>query len=856
MNHGPLETTGAPPLAVATALRRLSFPALAALDAEGVHETLAREMLAAFDADQVHVTQIAPDRATGRGVLFLPDGDGSVVASESYTHALEGPSGVVRVALTGVPLVVEDAPRSDEVAQALVERFDVASTVFVPVIFDEGPLAVAVVVWNQPHAVDSRELALMMLLADQCAATLAVMDMRASLKARADREAALARAASALNARLDLQAVLETLCHEVDLALGGDVTGFYLGDGERGGVAVAGHGLAAGSDWYGFVMRPGEGVAGRVLQTGRPVKTNAYQTDVQVPDTAELRSVTSALAVPVRWDDQLKGALSVGFGPLRPVTDADIEILQAMADLAAVACSNAEAFERAQIAARTDSLTGLLNHGAVHVRLREEIARVSRTGEPLSCLLVDLDHFKPVNDTHGHLVGDQILRQVADAIADEFRSYDGIGRFGGDEFVLVLPGVDKAGATEAAHRLRRGIEHALCDEALADVTASVGVACWREPLSGGELLDRADRALLVAKRRGKAQVAVADHQTEAELARMEAAGGEPTAVLAGLWDLVSQCSHPREVLTRLPGLLADSLSLADCVLVHPKLLAETDQLLRRLDGGAIARPSLATLREALSLIQPLPLREAAGAHAAIALHHEGELHGLLIMRSDETPFPLASLRLAELISAQAVTALIGQVGGASRTAVAALAAAIDARDNYTHMHSEQVVALATGVATRLGLSEREIELIRDGAMLHDVGKVAIPNEILYKPGPLDPAEWAVMREHPVIGERIILRTPELAAIAPIVRHEHERWDGEGYPDGLHTTDIPIGSRVILACDAYNAMITTRPYREPMSEADARAELTEGAGTQFDPDVIEALLDVLAARDAPASKLPV
>ena len=105
-------------------------------------------------------------------------------------------------------------------------------------------------------------------------------------------------------------------------------------------------------------------------------------------------------------------------------------------------------------------------------------------------------------------------------------------------------------------------------------------------------------------------------------------------------------------------------------------------------------------------------------------------------------------------------------------------------------------------------------------MLHDVGKVAIPNEILYKRGPLDDGEWKVMREHPVIGERILLRTPELAAIAPLVRHEHERWDGAGYPDGLAGEAIPIGSRIILACDAYNAMITARPYREPMSHEEA------------------------------------
>jgi HD-GYP domain-containing protein (c-di-GMP phosphodiesterase class II) len=139
--------------------------------------------------------------------------------------------------------------------------------------------------------------------------------------------------------------------------------------------------------------------------------------------------------------------------------------------------------------------------------------------------------------------------------------------------------------------------------------------------------------------------------------------------------------------------------------------------------------------------------------------------------------------------------------------------------------------------------------VRDGATLHDVGKVAIPNEILYKPGPLTDAEWEIMREHPVIGERILRRTPELRPIAPLVRHEHERWDGRGYPDGLAADAIPIGSRIIFACDAYRAMITERPYREPMSHARALQELRRGAGSQFDPEVIDVLLTVLAEREA-------
>jgi len=144
--------------------------------------------------------------------------------------------------------------------------------------------------------------------------------------------------------------------------------------------------------------------------------------------------------------------------------------------------------------------------------------------------------------------------------------------------------------------------------------------------------------------------------------------------------------------------------------------------------------------------------------------------------------------------------------------------------------------------------------VRHGALLHDVGKLAIPNEILHKPGPLTDAEWRVMAEHPAIGERILRRTPQLGHLAPIVRHEHERWDGGGYPDGLAATAIPIASRIILACDAYNAMITTRPYRAAMSRDDAVAELRAMSGAQFDPQVVAALLERLgvAALSAAAS----
>jgi diguanylate cyclase (GGDEF)-like protein len=179
--------------------------------------------------------------------------------------------------------------------------------------------------------------------------------------------------------------------------------------------------------------------------------------------------------------------------------------------------------------------------------------------------------------------------------------------------------------------------------------------------------------------------------------------------------------------------------------------------------------------------------------------------------------------------------------------VVALASALQERDQYTGDHSESVVDVAGRVGEALALDAEQIATLRTAALLHDIGKVGVPDEILHKDGPLDEREWEIMREHPVIGERILRAIPGLGGVAKIVRHEHERWDGKGYPDGLAGEEIPIGARIILVCDAYHAMTSDRPYRSAMSHSEAVAELTRNAGTQFDPNVAEALVGYLYGR---------
>jgi diguanylate cyclase (GGDEF)-like protein/PAS domain S-box-containing protein len=179
----------------------------------------------------------------------------------------------------------------------------------------------------------------------------------------------------------------------------------------------------------------------------------------------------------------------------------------------------------------------------------------------------------------------------------------------------------------------------------------------------------------------------------------------------------------------------------------------------------------------------------------------------------------------------------------------ALAQVIEEQSHELARHGGNVAELAAATADQLGLSAEEIACTRFAAELHDIGKAAIPEAILTKPGPLDDLEWNFIRRHTLIGERILAAAPALAKIAPIVRSSHERPDGSGYPDGLSMDEIPLGSRIVAVVDAFDAMIAGRPYKSPVSSAEAIRELRECAGSQFDPGVVEAFARIVAELDA-------
>ncbi len=239
-----------------------------------------------------------------------------------------------------------------------------------------------------------------------------------------------------------------------------------------------------------------------------------------------------------------------------------------------------------------------------------------------------------------------------------------------------------------------------------------------------------------------------------------------------------------------------------------------------------------------------------GSELAVPIVVEGEVWGVLnIEATDAGALGEPDVVLIEAIAASFGVAvhrarLVSDLEGAFTTALAALTSTVEAKDDYTACHGEDVAVLAERVALRMALSSAQARDVRYAAMLHDLGKVAIPSEILLKPGPLTDEEWVTMRSHAAIGGELVGRIDAFAHLAPAVRASHERWDGGGYPDGLAGKKIPLAARIIAACDTYDAIITDRPYRPARSTREACEELRRVADTQLDPSVVDAVLSEL------------
>jgi diguanylate cyclase (GGDEF)-like protein len=744
----------------------------------------------------------------------------------------------------------------------------------------------------------------------------------------------------------------------------------------------------------------------------------------------------SLISIPLVARSAIKGVLNIyRVGENGAFSEAESELAKRFGDAAALALDNAKIRARLEHQARTDSLTGLLNHSVFHERLLQALRGASQAHTPVAVMMLDIDDFKRVNDVHGHGVGDELLRLLADVLRASVRPEDVICRLGGEEFAVIMAGCDAVDAQSAAERIRRRLSD-IDFQAVGGLTISTGIAFGPEhAMNPRELAACAEAAMMTAKVQGKNRIVCyseeatqrpdtpADARDVRSIAHMKMLqsltgklnrlsdvrwigdaiadelralidyhncrvfvvdGGE-LVLIAFRGELTSSTTLPVDILRlRLgegitgrcaergePLLIGDAANcefghrIAGTPAIEESLLAvplrfgartvgvivvsklglhqfdEDDQrLLEILAGHAAvavenARLYDAARREAdsatallefghelaaqvgfddiLESVVQLSVGILGARRTAVWLEREGRMvprafHGFSAAERSavealdigpstldltrpayivcpeeyaaflpEPPLPGVSyavapfeldgrrgcitaaiseetfgereLRLLGGLAQQAKLALANASSyeGLERTflsTVEALANALEANDEGTSKHARWITDLALRVGGELGLDERSLKRLELGALLHDIGKIGIPQAILAKPGRLTAKERVVMQRHPELGERIIAPIDRLQDVRPIVRHCHERWDGRGYPDGLVGEQIPLESRIIFVCDAYHAMTTDRSYRKGLGHREAVRRLAEGAGSQFDAQVVEVALGVL------------
>lgn len=531
--------------------------------------------------------------------------------------------------------------------------------------------------------------------------------------------------------------------------------------------------------------------------------------------------------------------------------------------------------KRLRSLAERDTLTGLFNRRHFDDAVRRQIAQCRR-GNLAALLLVDIDNLKEVNDALGHAAGDSLLKEAAVRLESQLREGDILARYGGDEFAIVLHGADATHAEAIANRLTLLLSEPVSADGPAPA-ASIGVCALDErTVSSEAALATADSALYSAKRAGGACARSAQapetasakwRPARASLRVFEQLGDDLGGVsveriVAAARDLldmdVAYSTHHTDTEQVFEALVGEGESFG--VSSETRMPLEATYCERILAGDL---PNLMVDVQAIATAAAMPVTDAAdvGAYVSVPIQlSNGELYGTLCCAAHETRRDLSErdvryLRLfahliGDLLDRGRMAAERAQSRAAS-SGLRALIAAVDARDHYTSEHSEVVLELVAAVARQMGLDEEEIAHAEQVGLLHDLGKLSVPDAILHKAGSLDDDEWDLMRGHPDAGARLVAVVPGLEHLAEAIRAEHERWDGSGYPLGLREAEIPVASRIVFVCDAYHAMTTDRPYRAALSREHALSEIAACAGSQFCPEAANALISHLTGAEQAA-----
>jgi diguanylate cyclase (GGDEF)-like protein/putative nucleotidyltransferase with HDIG domain len=521
------------------------------------------------------------------------------------------------------------------------------------------------------------------------------------------------RLTSIITSSMSIQMIFEGFAKELEKVVDIDWATIALIDGnELYFLALSG---SIGSAWQTGERIPLEGTA---TECACQEKQAIYEADLKrlhrfwTGESYLKQGIRSLVYLPLSVTDRTIGTLILASRKPNAYSRRQIRLLEKVALQIAAPVENAQLYARLEQKSRIDELTGLYNRRHFEERLKEEVSRHSRYGDVFSIFMLDLDNFKAYNDTYGHPAGDVLLSQIGKIIKGSVRNVDQAFRYGGDEFVVILPQTTREDAHVVAERVRRQIAGSMEKKAIT-VTSSIGLANYpSDGVVADELVDVADNALYHAKRAGGNQI-----------------------------------------------------------LLSSKILST-----------------------------PLNNEEIRGTYA--------KRNGL--------------------------------------SAVYALVSTVEARDPYIYGHSRKVNTYAVALAEAIGLPPEEVANVSTAALLHDIGKIGIPDKVLNKKSKLNEEDWKAIRAHPKLGASIISNIPHLAPCINSILHHHERWDGSGYPEGLKGEDIPIEARIIAIADSFEAMTSARPYRPALPLEEIVKELKQSAGHQFDPRLVEVFIGIIQA----------
>ena len=702
------------------ALQRVATAVAAESEAEVLFARVAREAATILHGDVGGVSRFDVHTAVEVGTWAREGVRGRPLGVPT---PLEGTSSVGAVHRTGAGVRVEDlwAALDVETLAAWGGRPDFRAVVACPVWVSGHTWGVLWVGSQRPGAFDPDDEARLRRFAEL--AGLAIANEEARERIVSDTVAGMFRG------DLDLDGTIELVVHAARRAMGADRATCYVHDA---GGQVIDSVVTTESDprIRAFLQtargRPRAQMPVWQLMMENPTRTMVIQDvagDPAIPG-AVASSIGAGALVGIRLEHPsvrhdgapaLLGSLFVSFRSPRRFSARDRAAAESLAGMAAVALANArlhaESLRSAvEVSARavTDPLTGLANHRAFQERLTQEVTRARRHGRSLSLALIDIDHFRQVNEQHGHEVGDRVLTEIAGLLRSSAREDDLVARVGGEEIAWLMPETEAMDAWQAVDRARETVARTPADGSV-HVTVSAGVCDLEQAGSAGELLKLAEGALYWAKQHG---------------------------------------------------------------------------------------------RDVAFLYSPSVVEELSAEERADRLQRVQALQSIRV-----------------------------------------LARAVDAKDSDTLQHSERVADLAVAIGSVLGWDPERLVRLREAGLIHDVGKIGVPDRVLFKPARLTPAEYEEIMRHAAIGAEMVadVLSPEQVSW---VRGHHERWDGRGYPDGLASEAIPDGARVLALADAWDVMRSQRKYHEPLTVEEALAECRRCAGAQFSVNVVEAIVGLV------------